>query len=385
MAHVTPMKRFFKGMLAAAAMLSAATMIGDLPALAKAPVYVIGWSPRGDHDGPPYIAKHLTTIESRPFDGIIINDFVGRNLFDPPARGGGKKSPWSESLAEANLSPLAQSAFSRFTQNFTKVNMGLNGDPPDLSDDAGWNIVAAGATNYAAAVMKAGFRGIFLDNEIYSYDYWIPKGNSPQAGMMLRDRLEAARARGRQFMQALMAGYPNIVVIVAHSPQNSCLDTPRDLIDSPPNAQDASGYFTAGMVEVSASPATIVDGGEIYRLRSADEFARSAHWRKYGIAQASCGVVPFGLRSSWSRKLAIGFAVYDLPYPHGIGLKMNPAIFRSTLANAIKNSDSYVWNYSEAHDWWAGADNPVGGLSVGQDWLQSMKDARRDSGLSVPN
>ena len=37
---------------------------------------------RPSHDSPAHIAKNIVLIESRPFDGMVINDYLGRNLMN---------------------------------------------------------------------------------------------------------------------------------------------------------------------------------------------------------------------------------------------------------------------------------------------------------------
>ena len=75
-------------------------------------------------------------------------------------------------------------------------------------------------------------------------------------------------------------------------------------------------------------------------------------------------------------RLSIAFGVYDLQwipaYP------MTPAIMRTTLENALRRTDRYVWYFTEGDDWWGGANKPPA------DYVQAIRDARAAAGLMNP-
>lgn len=337
--------------------------------------YLIEWS-WGDHDSPGYIAGHMSFIETRPFDGIVINNYPGRNFFSVRPDGTAGAAVWTADRIAMGFTPLNGDGFKKFRQNFAKVNMGMRFNPPELDDDVGWAMVVVSARNYAAVIRAIGITGIFLDNEIYTYSYWR-KANAGLFGGKgdFQRRAGLARQRGRQLMAALLEAYPNIVVIVAHSPAENCTETPRNILDYSPDPDSLAGYFFSGMAMAVQSPAMLVDGGEFYSLRSDSDFAESYRWRKRGIAASGCGVVPDELRSAWGNKVGIGFGVYDTPSGKKHAIPMNAAIAASTLRSALQAADLYVWHYSEARDWWGEKKDAGKVPAVSDDWIEAVDQA----------
>ena len=84
-------------------------------------------------------------------------------------------------------------------------------------------------------------------------------------------------------------------------------------------------------------------------------------------ALAGGTLIPPALRPLWPTKSDIAFGVFDEPwipaYP------MDLAIFEATLANALRQADSYVWIYAERHNYL----RPGG---VGEEWLEAVQRAK---------
>lgn len=357
------------------------------------------------HFDPGYIPQHIQWIESRPFDGMVINDFLGRNLFsgnlkhDAPNTLDASGAVTYEAAAKG-LSPI-KGVFKKFHENFARVNFSMNGPAPLLNDEAGWRIARQSAANYAKAVSDTGLRGIFLDNEIYflpplsgrKANYWIYEDQLALAGespsdMSLTTAVALARQRGRELMQAFVSGYPGIVVIIAHGPQEGC--NAWKTASGGHFAMDhyLLGAFAAGMVEGTSGAATFVDGGEDYDLRTPRDFSAAREWRKgtatSGITSLGSNKCPFmdaDLAGNWQGKVSIGFSLFD---KERASLTTNNwtqitdvAGFRTTLTNALRTTDRYVWLYSEWQDWWGNSmEDRL------QPWIQAIEAARRDAGMS---
>lgn len=355
---------------------------------------------------PGYIAQHVQGIESRPFDGIVINDFLGRNLFSsnlkndaPNTLDAGSGAVTYEAAAKG-LSPI-KGVFSKFHENFAKVNFSMTGPPPLLNDDTGWRIVRQSAANYAKAVSDTGLRGIFFDNEVYIFPplsgrkngatYWVYEdqialaGQSPSA-MPFPAAVALARQRGRELMQALISGYPAIVVIVAHGPHEGCSSwksaTGHFAMD-----HYLLGAFVAGMVEGTSGAATLVDGGEDYDLHTARDFSAAREWRKGtaagGITHPGSNKCPFmdaALAGSWPARVSIGFSTFDKERASLTTNNWTPitdvASFRATLTNALRATDHYVWHYAEWQNWWG---NDMEDRL--KPWIEAIEAARRDVGM----
>jgi hypothetical protein len=361
----------------------------------------------GSHVDPGYVAQHLERIESRPFDGMVINEYLGRNLLnmrlkdDAPRMLDASSGAVTYAAAAGDLAPL-KGVFKKFRHNFAKVNFNMVGVPPLLNADADWRVVEESAANYARAVRDTGLRGIFFDNESYlpvamsgswsGANYWIYEDQLALAGqsrslMPLVTAVALARQRGRELMQAFVRGYPSITVIVAHGPHEGC-DAWRSASGHFGMDHYLLGAFAAGMLEGSSGEATLVDGGEDYDLRNTRDFALARAWRK-GIRTPGAGSItdlgpmkcPFmdaGLAADWPGKSNIAFSTFDkerasLTTNNWTAIS-NVAQFQSTLTNALRASDRYVWHYTQWQDWWGDTME-----DVLKPWSAAIEAARRDA------
>lgn len=393
------------------AILRAALLLAALaPFGARAQLLIAYSSGPGDarpgHDSPAYIAQHVDLIESRPFDGMVINDYLGRNLMNMSVKtdAPGLVSPNTGAItyeaASRGLGPV-KGTFKAFRHNFAKVNMFMGWSPPLLSDDAGWKVVYESASNYARAVRDSGLEGIWLDNESYHrpvvpgvnhpLDYWLYGDQLALAGKSVAlapfiEMVELARRRGSDLMRAFAAGAPDIAVIVAHGPYIGCSSWRR--MGSYADDKYLAGAFAAGMVEAKAGRASVVDGGELYSLRSEADFRKSYGWRKGTTVEGLGNITDLGywtkcpfmnpmLASRWKELAEIGFGTFDKQRAPG-QTKWTPltdaSAFGSTLANALRNTDRYVWHYTEWQDWWGtSTDDRLG------PWIDAIKAARRNA------
>jgi hypothetical protein len=253
----------------------------------------------------------------------------------------------NSSLSYASISsvldPIRNLSFTNLLENFAYV---IGNSPPDFFDD--WSVPVQNFANLAHALKDAGIKGIFFDNEQY-FSPWAayPLGVSYPL-TSLADYQTQARLRGRQVMEAMVAQYPDIVVLTLHGPYISEPAAPWQLgFPSVVNYNALMGPFFAGFQEGKGSQATNVDGGELYWLRSASEFQASYDWRRYDMASSAvnCAFLPAALRTSWPDSVSISFGVYDQPSG---GRTVSPSSLTSTLANALQQSDRYVWFYAES-------------------------------------
>jgi len=175
------------------------------------------------------------------------------------------------------------------------------------------------------------------------------------------------RKRGRQFMQAVTAVYPDITIIMIP-------DTGRD---SGPLARP----FVEGMLEVRGK-ATIVDGAEQgYPMMTYKDF--SMHRQRTESAHASelyKGVgYGFGLWWDWGRK--------DWSSPEGVKqMYRDPANLEHSLYNALTAADRYVWlfSYGAYPDsiWWNSAYKTDGGTAIPDEYRQAIRDSRKPHDLA---
>ena len=351
---------------------------------------VIAWSAgpldaKPAHNSPEYIAKNVSWIEARPFDGMVINEFLGRNLLNlglsqvAPAVTSAVNGSITYEAATKGLAPV-NGIFKVFTENFVKVNMFMTSLPPMLNDDAGWAVVTESARNYSKAVGEAGLKGIMLDNESYTrpknssgraLDYWLYSDQLSLAkissdAVPVGAMTNLARKRGGQLVAALQERNPELAVIIAHGPYVGCASA-RDAISSIGQDDYLMGAFAAGMIEAATRPSQVTDGGELYDYRQDDEFRTSREWRKGIEAERSdsittieprknCPFMDSTLASNWPKKANIAFGTFDKKRSSARSnvwmIDTDAKSFQQTLTNALANTDRYVWHYTQWQDWW---------------------------------
>jgi hypothetical protein len=376
--------------------------IACLPRPATAAAALIEF--QGTHADPAYVVQHIDWIESRPFDGMVINDFLGRNLLSTQVKDVAPQMVDASGVvtydaAERGLAGL-KGVFRKFHHNFAKVNFAITGPPPLLTDDRGWQVVNQSAANYARAVQAAGLEGIIFDNENYVHvqvaghagNYWSYEDLLSMAGITptalpVPAAVALAARRGRELMQSFERGYPAIVVMVAHGPNEGC-NAWHGVLGHYGTDHYLLGAFAAGMVAGTSPAATFVDGGEDYDLHSPKDFVSSRAWRKGaagGITSLGASRCPFmeaSLASTWPQRVNIAFSTFDKDRP-SVHAQWTPttdvAAFRNTLTNALRSTERYVWHYAEWQDWWGNTTE-----DALRPWTAAIEAARHDAETEGP-
>jgi hypothetical protein len=313
----------------------------DLPR--KTPLLIIAQRPT-PAGYPAVIANHLDYIESLPFDGMFINSVSGWNLMNG--------QPVSYDSIYSEFSVL-KGAFKKFKNNFISVFIYY---PGDLWDDKAWGITAQNFANIAKVARTLGFKGIIFDNEEYRSPKWLNYGQDYRNPKYdLQQHGNKASQRGKEIMEAMIAVYPEIEVMHMHGPYLSEPNyrIPKVNLEQAGSwdNQELMGPFFVGMVLGKGPNASVIDGGEQYQYRTEKDFKDSYDLRKYEIAseETNSWFIPVSLRRIWPNQVEISFGVYNkmwIPkYP------MNPEIMKSTLINALKNTDRFVWYYTEEESW----------------------------------
>lgn len=314
---------------------------------------------------PGFIRSNLAFLEAQPFQGVVAylkDDATGANATSGVM--GGSAIPVG--TLTGIVAPLKGLPFHNLVDNFGLVQ---GSTPPDFFDD--WTNVVANFGNLAAILKDAGLRGVCFDNEQYA----APWGNYPAGARYPAKTLlqyqDQARLRGSQVMQAMVASFPDIAVITLHGPYISELKAPVSLqFPQWQSGNNLLGPFFAGFVDGAGSTGVPVDGGELYTLRSDADFINSYNWRKFTLASTAidCPFIPPALRTVWPDRTSISFGVYDRPFS---GAGMDPATLGTTLTNALRHADRYVWFYTEGPTFLLPAS--AGGASAA--WVDAVRQA----------
>lgn len=326
------------------------------------------WHATSPGPTPTFLRTNKSFLETLPFDGIAVYVRNPDGSINATLDTMTNKPIGYPAIAQT-LAPLKGLQMPNLTQNFAAV---LSGRPPDFFSD--WSIIIRNFADLAKAAREAGLKGVYFDNENYQ-DKWGHYPNDVEHPTLpLRDYQDQARVRGRQVMEAMVAQFPDIVVITLHGPYISERKSPAPLFPQWWSNNQLTGPFFCGFVEGAGKHGTVVDGGKLFNLRTPKDFLDSYTFRKGGIAadKLDCEFIPAALRRVWPTKVNVGFGVYDKPFGDA---DMLPDILRPTLANALRQSDRYVWLCVERITYLKPSKN--GG--VGEAWVDAVRQARADA------
>jgi hypothetical protein len=293
---------------------------------------------------PAVLIKNIDYIESQPFDGMFLNSVSGWNLMN------GQSVSYDSIYSEFRM---LKGAFKKFKYNFLYVFINY---PGDFWNDSVWTITSANFANMAKVAKELGCKGIIYDNEEYRPKKWLDyseKYRNPKYDLL--QHRDQAILRGKQLMEAMVAVFPDIEVMSYHGPY---LSEPNYRIPNIVMGQadkwdhyEMLGPFFVGMMLGKGEKATIIDGGELYQYRTEKDFTYSYNCRKFEIAseETNSWFIPVKLRRTWPNDINVAFGVYYVEwlkqYP------MNYEIMKTTLKNALKTTDKYVWYYTEPESW----------------------------------
>jgi hypothetical protein len=292
---------------------------------------------------PSFVSANLAFLESQPFDGLVLYLRDPGLTFNVTTKTM-TTTPVSYDTALWVMSPVKNLGFTHLTQNLGLIQ---GSTPPDFFDD--WSVTIQNFANVAKAAKDSGLKGLCFDNEQYSAP-WGNYGSSTKyaASKSLAEYQAQARLRGKQVMEAMVAQFPDIAVITLHGPYISETNAPASLqFPQWQSGNELLGPYFSGFMEGVSGSAANIDGGELYTLRTSAQFDASYVWRRTTLASdaVNCPFIPAALRTVWPDRSSISFGVYDKAFA---GATMDPAILRSTLANALGRADRYVWYYADA-------------------------------------
>jgi hypothetical protein len=308
----------------------------------KGPLLIMAQRPNAS-GYPAVLIKNIPMVESHPFDGMFLNSVAGWNLM--------KGEPYGYGEIYDEFAVL-KGAFKKFTHNFIYIFIDY---PGDFWDDGAWGITAQNFANMAMVAKELGCKGIVFDNEEYLKGRWLNYGESyenPAYGFL--QHRDQVMLRGKQVMEAMVAVFPAIEMFNYHGPYVSEPET-SDAITKQQSGNwdrfELLGPFFIGMMQGRGNDALVIDGGEVYQYRTLEDFQLSYQWRKHDIASDETGswMVPKDYRSQWTDNINISFGVYNRSWK--TDYPMNVDIMRTTLANALKTTDKYVWYYTESDSW----------------------------------
>ncbi len=363
-------RRLFPIALLALVLLAPRGAASPAPLAGPASLVYAGWF-GNTTPTPSFVSANLAFLESQPFDGLVVY------LRDPGMTSNvTQKTMTNAPVTYENalwvMSPLATLAFTNLKQNLGLIQ---GSSPPDFFDD--WSVPIQNFANVARAAKDSGLKGICFDNEQYAAPWGDYGGQTKYAATKsLADYEAQARLRGKQVMEAMVAQFPDIVVLTLHGPYVSEPDAPPALeFPQWQSGNELLGPYFAGFMEGAGDSACCMDGGELYSLRTAAQFDAAYNWCKNTLPSdaVNCAFIPPALRTVWPGRSCISYGVYDCPWG---GAGMDPTILRSTINNALQRADRYVWFYAEASTYLL----PPAAGGAPAEWVDAVRLGREDAG-----
>lgn len=312
---------------------------------------------------PEVMINNLSCIESMPFDGMFINTAIGWKLMS------GEPVSYEQISEEVKV---LKGAFKKFDHNFLYIFINY---PGDFWNDTVWTITAQNFANMAKTAKDLGCVGIVYDNEEYRPKKWLNYDEDYRNPRYdLDQHRDQVMLRGKQLMEAMVSEFPKIEILNFHGPYLSEPKTNHEEIIKKQagswKERELLGPFFAGMVQGNGRESKVIDGGEVYQYRTAEDFKKSYQWRKFGIAsdETDSWFIPSDLRKKWADNVDIAYGVMSSQWVPGY--PMNPEIMKSTLINALQATDKYVWYWTEKDSWIIPGEMP-------QVWIEAVNEGRQ--------
>ncbi|MDO8587920.1 MAG: hypothetical protein Q7T82_12900 [Armatimonadota bacterium] len=322
----------------------------------------------GDSGPLTYIRDNIREMEKMPFDGLILNLQSNNgavlscwNVFVP--------TPLKAEDYSKDIEALKATKFKKFTDNLLVVD--ITPGRMDWFDD-NFKTAAANAGVMAKIARECRMKGFMFDVEQYEGQIFDYKAQPQKDQHTFAEYQAKARERGREFMRAVNAEFPNIRILMTFSYEVAYGSLPEggDLSTMPYGLWPS---MIDGMLDVAADKTIIYDGFEYsYGLKTEAEYKGAQGFMMV------MGHMKTGNVKEYDKHYRSSFGIWTDNGRHWDSVDFtknyfSPEEFGTALHSALKYSDGYVWVYSEASKWW----NWNGLRNVPQPYIDALANARR--------
>ena len=332
----------------------------------------LGW----DIPHTAYLKEHHEEMQrTTPFDGIMLaleatapdgKHYTSQSLMDAQS--------WEPEWFAPAIENLKMCRWTTFTDNFIRLNF-FPGDF-DWDDDSGWKIFCSKTALCAKIAKETGLKGLAIDFELYGKAIFT---YNTDWGRTFDEMKPLVRKRGRQWMEAVAAEYPDMVLFTLFIADVN-LSAGYDV--RPDQTLKLNHYgllpaFFDGMLDAVPPQMRIIDGCETgYYKNGIDEFSRMA-LAIQSIGGPAIRLVAPENRQKYISQVQVGFGFYLDMYtnPEGNIYYRGPKEGGTRLDRLEENlvaardaTDEYVWLYGEQRRWWKPAD-PV---TKWEHWEEAM-------------
>jgi len=318
---------------------------------------LIGWGT--DVAYPSKVQNNIRKIEELPLDGIVLSNFRGEKdgrefSFDWECFG---KQKFERRHLDSMIRMLGNIRFERFTDNFLRFNL----QPYDFDWFEDFSAPVHNALLWASVAKEVGAKGWKFDLEDYQDKMFVYARQKYAESKSFAEYAAQVRLRGRQMMEAIQDGFPDIVLLLslAHSYVNRTPQASQKL-------SELSSYgllpaFVNGLLDAAGPRVRMIDGQEqAYGYVTPGEYFRGYH----DIRQRALELVPRELWGKYRDKMEAGVAIFanlqlavhrtTTRYwlPHYLEPEERLRLFEQNVYHALHTTDEYVWLYSEHMGWW---------------------------------
>lgn len=352
--------------LAASVATGLAAPVRDNPGAAKK-LIAFGWD-TGARTVEELVA-HADQFADAGYDGIAVSMRYPEKTASGKLRGWtspvyGEKDFESADKLLSRIEPMKRLNATRLTHNFVLLSLFFD-KWRSYADEDFWKVSCRKAALFAKIAKESGSAGILIDTEDYSHAgqfYYIPRNTA----LDFAAEAKFARRRGREFMQALMAEYPDMDILTTWLLSNQSRKSYQDAYNGPLASVERNGDlfvpFMQGLVEGLDPRATLVDGDEAGYWCEAGR--REFCYDYVAIRKLGLGLMPAKLRGKYNDQVRAAFGLYIDSYtkPLKDGWSKGPVDgsrlkhYELNLKQAFETSDKYVWIWGESHSFaeWKG-------------------------------
>jgi hypothetical protein len=308
-----------------------------------------GW----DEPSTRFMRAHLAEIEQTPFDGcvftVLARDAKGADVQFMNECWGVRKFTLAD--LKGALDDLKATPFKKLTHNFLRFNV----CPGNIDWFEDFSAVAHNAEVAARVAKAGGAKGILFDVEPYGAPLWDYSKAKNGKTRTFEQYQEQVRQRGRELMSGFQKGFPDVKVFLTFG-----FTLPEMQIEANPKGLAAVDYglmpsLLNGMLDAAEGKSQIIDGYEpSYAYKEQAQFDESKKIRERSkrlVANAD----------KYAKHYAFGYGIWmDLDWrKYGWDTKdftknfFTPQAFEKTVGMALKESDEYVWIYTEKPFWWS--------------------------------
>jgi hypothetical protein len=261
------------------------------------------------------------------------------------------------------IEDLKATEFRRFTDNFIcMISMTPEGEEPLDWFDPEWVSISHNAACLARVAKQGGLKGLVFDAEEYGHSLiWSYNPRGAGTGKSSDEYLKKVRERGQEFIRAVNQEYPDITILALGGYEWPYRSYGKPAVAGEKDYRLLAAFYD-GICEAATPETVLVDGYEQgysrFGLINSKAYVDA---RKF--VMVTCKNAVSQDTAAFDKHVQMGFPVWPdywdgerLPFfkDHPSRNPFTPGMFRTSLANALANTDKYVWIYNQGMGWWTG-------------------------------